>query len=227
LKNLLQQLASVIGISGIVTIILRRHSFIEIIDKAAEKINVAKDLLYTGINHVEASYDKFNFKDEIRLCNSAMDIYVIYSSTWLKMYLKDLVKYAKEKEAHMRFCFLNPESPSVKVLEKKFIAGCEGKEGYLKNKIIDSVEFIEKNFFKDDGIKSLIEIFYQDYVPQHCIYRFDSKLVVIPYQISPGRSSCPLFGFQDTGNKEDLFHKYLADFERLINNFASLHKSNR
>lgn len=227
IKNLLQQVSSILAISGILTVILHRQSFKDTIDTAAEKVNVSKELLYAGLSHVELNYGDFDFKKEITLCNSKIDIYVIYASIWLKNNIQNLLNFAKEKNAHIRFCFLNPESPSVEILEKKFIDGGEGEIGYLKPKIQESVSFIEKNFCKDTNLKSKVEIYFQDYIPQYCIYRLDSKIFIIPYPISPGRRGFPLFGFNDTGNKNDLFDIFMADFDKLIEKYATLYKSNK
>lgn len=215
IRNILQQLASIVGITGILTIVLRRQSIIEMVESISEKTNVSKELLLSGICHISNSYESFDFVKEIERCNSSIDINLIYGSRWFKGKLPELIDFAKKQNTELRLCFLNPESSAVSILEKKF------NEGPLKSKIEETLDLVSTNFSKHKETSGKVRVFLQNFVPQHTVYRFGDKIYIVPYHLCPGRGKVPIIGFESIGDKKSLFYHFLNDFEELISKHST------
>jgi len=216
LCNMLKQLASVSLISGVLAVILRRQTMADIIDKTTQCHNYNNAILETGVFYVSNKFVGYPYDKEISRVNSQMDIYAVYSSTWLTnnlSYIKELCK----KDVKIRFCFLDYESPAIPVLEKKFVDGGDFKTGDLQEKIHASIRLVQKYFLNS---KAHIDIYLQPYVPQYCLYRFDNRALFIPYSLAAGRGDVPLIASHATANDCSLFHAFTCDFEKLLKNHA-------
>lgn len=210
-KNVLQQLASLVGITGILSVILRRRDNDEILDIALGTASLSKNVKDTGLFCVFPSFRDINFRDEISQSLESVDICVIYSSSWIKTHLAGLLEFTKHKNAKIRICFVDPKSTATLSLNEKFTTV---EEGNLADKIQESINFVRKNFNTLSDEK--IEIYVQPYTPQHSMYRFDNKIFIIPYFLSPGRSEVPVFGFKNLETGSSLYKNFLEDFERLL-----------
>lgn len=210
-KSVLRELASLVGIAGILGVILRRRDNDEILDIALGTASLSKNVKDTGLFCVFPSFRDINFRDEINQSLEAVDICVIYSSSWIKSNLTGLLEFSKHKNAKIRICFVDPSCIATSSLNEKFKVV---EEGNLSEKIQESINFVRKNFSTLSDEK--IEIYIQPYTPQHSMYRFDNKVFVIPYFLSPGRFEVPVFGFKSLETGTGLYKNFLDDFERLL-----------
>jgi hypothetical protein len=210
-KSVFREVASLVGITGILGVILRRRDYDEILETALGTASLSKNVKDTGLFCVFPSFRDINFRDEINQSIEAVDICVIYSSSWIKSNLTGLLEFSKHKNAKIRICFVNPTSDATASLNTKFKAV---EEGNLSEKVQDSISFVQKNFCKLSTEK--IEIYVQPFIPQHSIYRFDNKIFIIPYFLSPGRFEIPVFGFKCLETGMGLYKIFLDDFERLL-----------
>jgi hypothetical protein len=209
-KSVLRELASLVGIAGILGVILRRRDNDEILDIALGTASLSKNVKDTGLFCIFPSFRDINFRDEISQSLEA-DICVIYSSSWIKSHLAGLLEFTKHKNAKIRICFVNPKSTATLSLNEKFSTV---EEGNLADKIQESINFVRKNFNTLTDEK--IEIYIQPYAPQHSMYRFDNKIFIIPYFLAPGRFEVPVFGFKSLEAGTSLYKNFLEDFERLL-----------
>jgi hypothetical protein len=210
-KSVFREVASLVGITGILGVILRRRDYDEILDIALGTASLSKNVKDTGLFCVFPSFRDINFRDEINQSLEAVDICVIYSSSWIKSNLTGLLEFTKHKNAKIRICFVDPNCLATSSLNEKFKMV---EEGNLAEKIQESINFVRKNFSALSDAK--IEIYIQPYTPQHSMYRFDNKVFIIPYFLSPGRFEVPVFGFKSLETGTSLYKNFLEDFERLL-----------
>jgi hypothetical protein len=221
---ILRQISSVLAISGALAVVLRRQMYSEIVALVADKIRVAKELLSSGIEQVLSQFGQADFPRMIASSKSHIDISVIYASTWLKANLHSLVEVATKPGLQIRFICLDPNSPSVKILEQKYADG--GEVSNLKQKIEETISLINTNFINNQTVKSKVSLYLQKYLPQHCIYRFDDFINIIPYALSPGRRQFPIFTIKKEDGKTALFESFMGDLETLYTKYANEHLTN-
>ena len=211
IKSVFQEVASLVGITGILGVVLKRRDTDEILDIVLETASLSKNIKDSGLFCIFPSFRDVNFRDEITQSLESIDICVIYSSSWIKTHLAGLLEFTKHKNAKIRICFVNPASSATVSLNEKFKVV---EEGNLADKIQESMNFVKKNFCALSDEK--IEIYIQPYMPQHSMYRFDNKIFIIPYFLSPGRFEVPVLGFKNMDASTNLFKGFLEDFERLL-----------
>jgi hypothetical protein len=214
IKSICDKFATIVGVTGIVTIIVRRYTLTEIIEAVAKMTGAAKDILDLGIRKIYMDFRDVEFNKEIKNSSSSIDVFVIRAHSWLSLYMPTLVKFAERENARLRFCFLNPESDAVGVLQTKF------RSKNLKSEIESMIEMVSIEFSQHPETKGKVSVFIQDHVPQHCIYRMDDKIFLIPYNIAPGRGAAPVFCFEKQNNVRTPCDHFVDDYEDLIDHHA-------
>jgi len=209
-KGILRQFATIVGISGIMSIILSRQNANQVIEMAVENTGVGKEAFFNGLKHISPSFKSVDYREKLKNTNQEIDIFVIYASSWLKENLGVIIEAVRNKNVKLRLCFLDPNSTSAKALNEKF------EEGDLISRIKDSLEFVKNTLSREKMIKNNIKVYLQKHVPQHCIYRMDDKIYVINYVLNPGRRDTPVFCFEKKEMKTGLYSYYLGDLEGLL-----------
>ena len=223
--DILRELASIIAISGVLAIFLRRQTLTEITDIVCEKEHVSSRLVHTGLTELLANYGEYDFRDNIAKCTRRLDVVVIYGSTWLKKYFDVLEATAKDRpKLTIRFCFLDPQCVIARALQEKFTTDGEIS---LARRIGESIKLVKKTLIDNSDVKARVLLYKHKLLPQHSIYRFDDQLFIVPYLLSPGRGKVPLLGFSDLEKRDTVFRLISDDYEKLIKTNSTLLGSNR
>ncbi|MCP5050689.1 MAG: hypothetical protein GY940_26230 [bacterium] len=141
-----------------------------------------------------------------------IDIFFIYSSTWLNSHFSVLSKFLAKANRETNFFLLNPESTAADALQQKFDKSGETSLSLGEN-INQSISKIKSIANEKDNSNGKIRIYLQDFPPAYSAYRFDDKIVIVNYNQRPGRTNeIPAFLYNSKENK-GLFDHYVNDIE--------------
>lgn len=215
IQILLQNVASLIGITGVMSVIFRKITILDIIEKTNEKNRVNQQITTSGLFFLSNNFNEIKYEDEIRLSKEEIDVIQIYGSTWIKKYREYLKDSIEQNNVKVNFIFLDPSAPIVKILERKFEYA---NEQGLSEKIKDAIELI-KTLKKDIKHSANIKIYITSMIPQYAAYRIDKKLFIIPYFNSPGRAKVPIFGFSNECQSA-IFEEFMKDITKIKDNYC-------
>jgi hypothetical protein len=162
---------------------------------------------------IKKEFSQVFWDNYISNATQVVDIFLIYSSTWLNGQISSLKKYISKPGRELNFILLNPASPATGALEAKFNLSGD-PQSVLSNKINDSVLKI-KGLAPES--KGKIRIYLQDFPPAYSAYRFDNDIIIVDYKQTPGRTTeIPAFIYNSKSNK-GLFEYYINDIQTFKN----------
>lgn len=178
---------------------------------------------------MEQKFTKVFWDDLIENSISVVDIFSIYSGTWLNEHISSLRKFLSTSGTEANFFLLDPESTATQALQSKFDHSGEPSTN-LKDKISNSISRIQTII--DGDSKGKIRIYLQSFPPAYAAYRFDNRIVVVYYKQTPRRTNeIPAFIYSSEKNK-GLFDYYKEDIESFKGdnlqgtNYSKLHWKN-
>ncbi|MBN1601226.1 MAG: hypothetical protein JW915_06435 [Chitinispirillaceae bacterium] len=210
--------------SFVIVFLLARHTFNNFCKLPSTQVRNAATP--TGSNLVPHEMQIVSIKEEfsqvfwdnyITKTNQIIDVFFIYSNTWLNGHISALKKYLSKNGREVNFILLDPSSPAITALQTKFNHSGEPQSS-LPNKINESIQKIQA---MATGVKGKLRIYLQDFPPAYSAYRFDNEIVIVDYKQTPGRTNeVPAFIYNSKDNK-GLFDYYVGDIQTFKQNGAN------
>lgn len=227
-SSLLNNIGSVLLVSGIYTIIdnmILKKSLIELV---IQKVSLDKDIDDTGLIKIDSVLTNINYRDEFENATSNIDIIHNYARTWTTNNFDFIRNTVLNNNCQLRVVLLNPTSPFIPALEKHY--------GYSEGHLIDLINEVTRKWaslyhdveekrssctkrksstYKNKKCGS-IELYYFNGQPTNSLYRIDDKMIVVNAMNSKEKSVyLPYTIFQNNGEK-GLYHTYLKEIETII-----------
>lgn len=158
---------------------------------------------------VEPKFTQVFWDDLIENSTRGIDVFFVYSSTWLNDHISSIRKFLSKSGAEVNFFLLDPESMATQALQEKFNFSGEPPAS-LKDKINSSISKIQAI---GGNLNGKIRIYLQSFPPAYAAYRFDDRIVIVNYKQTPGRTNeIPAFIYSCKDNK-GLFEYHINDIE--------------
>lgn len=158
---------------------------------------------------IKTEFSKVFWDQYISTATQVIDVFFIYSNTWLNSHFSALKTYLSQNGREVNFILLNPASQATNALQVKFDHSGEPSSS-LSGKIYESIQKIQA---MASGAKGKIRIYLQDLPPAYSAYRFDNEIVIVDYKQTPGRTTeVPAFIYNSKTNK-GLFDYYVNDIQ--------------
>lgn len=158
---------------------------------------------------IKEEFSRVFYDNYILNTSKIIDVFFIYSNTWLNGHISSLRKYLSINGREVNFILLNPASQATNVLQEKFYYSGE-PQSPLSSKINESIQKIQA---MAGGVKGKVRIFLQNFPPAYSAFRFDNEIVVVDYKQSPLRTNeVPAFIYNSKDNK-GLFDYYVNDIQ--------------
>lgn len=228
-NDLIENVGSVLLISGIYTIIDNMFLKESLIDLVVKKVKLDKEIDDTGLTQIDSTLTNINYKDYIENAQNNIDIIHNYGRTWTTNNFDFIKNTVMNKECKVRVVLLNPESLFVSALERHY--------GYSDGHLVDLIKEVTEKWKSLD--KELIakkeeckkkrnstyknkkcgelELYYFNGQPTNSLYKIDNKIIVVSSKNSKEKSVyLPYYIFEDNGEK-GLYHTYEEEIENIIN----------
>lgn len=224
-KNMINQIALAILISGILGLINEYILKKSLVDLILDKIQIKSDVDNTGIESILTKITEINYKLYFKQATKNIDIVHIYGRTWTNNHIDEIMERVKTAKCKVRVVLVSPNSSFVPALEKHFDYE-EGKLGELIEEVTDvwrkqynKIEDISKKDTRKSKKKKLgtIELYYHEGQPTNSIYRIDDKIIVIQTKSSKEKTTkLPAIIFKNTKNNDCIFKIYQNEINTLI-----------
>jgi hypothetical protein len=218
-KAIIESIIITVEVTFILGLLTNDLLFNQITNKVAEVTKVSVSMIETGITDIKIPWNTLDFSGLIN--NSQKEIIIVgtYFSTWLNTNFDSLQNFVRKKDSKLQFIFIDPENETtVKSLQDKFFEA-EKQKVDLNAKIQESINRI-KALNSTSAPKKII-IRGQKFPPTYSFYKFDDKIVIVPYLMRSGRTNqIPSLLIEKKLNGT-LYDIFLTDINVLINDTSN------
>lgn len=216
LKNVLQSFAALLLTSGIVSVVANILVRNELTTFWMEAIGIRDSVVRGGLWDIGLDFHSYDFHTLIREA-SKIDIFVIHGDKWFSNRLNDFKTFLSHRDHELRVCLLDGEGEIATHLSEDF----HYKSGELAQRTANTIECLHSCIIELERVgqsTGWIRIWKHKRAPKHTYYRFDDKLLLVPYNQAQGHTTIPVIGFmRKSGGVSD----FLADdFDRMLADHA-------
>ena len=216
LKRVLQSLAAIVLTSGIISVVANVLVRRELARFWLDAIGIKESVERAGLQEIDTDFYAYDFRGHIRGAR-AIDICVIHDEKWFGNRLNDFREFLSKADSELRVCLLDENSTCAPALTENF----SYEEGELARKINNSIFALKsciEEAQKEGKETGHLLIYKQNLPPKHTYYRFDDVLIIVPYNLSRGRTKLPVIAFR---RRQGGVSEFLEqDFERLLEQHA-------
>lgn len=137
-NDLIENVGSVLLISGIYTIIDNMFLKESLIDLVVKKVKLDREIDDTGLTQIDSTLTNINYKDYIENAQNNIDIIHNYGRTWTTNNFDFIKNTVMNKECKVRVVLLNPESLFVSALERHY--------GYSDGRLVDLIKEVTEKW---------------------------------------------------------------------------------
>ena len=221
----LQNIGTVILVSGIYTIIDNMFIKSSLIDLINQKVSIKREIVETGLDKIDYVLSNINYIDYLNEAKNNIDIIHNYARTWTNTNYDFVRRTVLNNNCLVRVILLNPNSLFIRPLEEHY--------NYKMGELNDIIKEISKQWYKlycdiekkkNNKEKSTyknrkcgkLELYYFNGQPTNSLYRIDDRIIVVYAKNSKTRSAyLPYCIFENNGEKS-LYNWYLDEIENII-----------
>ncbi|MBR6051343.1 MAG: hypothetical protein IKP68_09110 [Clostridia bacterium] len=205
-QNMLNNIASVVLVSGIYTIFYEFLIKERFADEIISKVRLKNKIDSFGIGDIGFALREIDFQPYI-LSAKNIDILHIEGKHWTDEYI-DIIKESKQKK-QIRVCLLSPNSSFYEAIARHY---SKSKEEMMREKTKKVTEEW-KSCISNKRLSFSIRFF--DGVPAHSIYRFDNKIIIVFSNIlSDLTKKLPYMIFEKKSD-DGIYDVYKNEFENI------------
>lgn len=211
-NNILNNIASVLLVSGIVSIINEYVLRNQLIDTIYNKTGLKEDINKAGLAKIFLDINKVDYEKFFEKKCTQIDIVHVYGKSWTSKHLKMFTEKLKKEKCKIRVFLVSPDSEFIKPLSTFYNVSEEELKTNMNSVIKMWKEINEK------GNKGIVEVYYHKGNPTASFYKANNSIIIVNSSMAAGRDLLPpafLYTKSDKGN-EAIFDWATKQIERLL-----------
>lgn len=210
-STFLTQLASVIMISGIFSLINTMFLNQSITTEVLEKFNLSESINRTGLKEINTLYNEIPFKKYFEKKLDEIIIIHSYGLTWTNNYEDYIKRQVSENNCKITVIILSENSGFAKPLAEHYNTDLRGLKNKI-NEVVESWKSINK-LSKNNNIS----LYKSKSLPSYSLYKFDNDIISIYNPLSKDKTKS-LNSILITKNNEEksMYNSFMEDVEKLI-----------
>jgi hypothetical protein len=213
LSSILTNIASVILVSGIVSVANEYVLKTELMDIIFTNMNVKDDMKNTGLVKIFLDINKVDYEKFFDKTNKEIDIVHVYGRSWTAKHLKMFCSKVTKERCSIRVFLISPDSEYVKPLSE-FYRMTEEQLKANMNEVLEMWKQVDEKCKK--GGKGNIKVYYHKGNPSHALYRSDNSVMLVPNNLASGRDELPPAFLYTKTEREGIYKWCLIQINKLV-----------